>query len=252
MGPNFARSAPKVGAVAKAIEVDFQGEGSWSVSPPQTRHDPDSVMSNARSRTAKLEAVMVAVGESFSTCPCRRHVHWQRFSQFKTALQAPNLITGARKRVFWRQSTKGVETAKAELAKAEAKLAFEEDELSKAEHRLVALQHEAKTVPVSTPSRRGQVQEDADIPPAGALSIEVGQIRVPQTEPDSSEADAIQLLTSCCLVFLQELPHVLRVSDGTTSQTWVLSWCTWMRAYVADSSPTAARTSSTRSNRHAV
>ena len=69
MAPNFAKSAPKVGAVAEAIEVDFQGEGSWSVSPPQTRHDPDSVMSNARSRIAKLEAVMVAVGESHPTYP---------------------------------------------------------------------------------------------------------------------------------------------------------------------------------------
>ena len=158
----------------------------FSVSPPQTRHDPDSVMSNARSRIAKLEAAMVAVGESDATYPSlfdalqkARALAGVQPVQDRIA-STESFITRARKRV--ETERKGVETAKAELAKAEAKLAFEEDELSKAEHRLVALQQEAKTVLVSPfsvdPSRvPPRVQENAGsrrIAPGGALSIEVG------------------------------------------------------------------------------
>ena len=75
-----------------------------------TRHDPDSVMSNAGSRIAKLEAAMVAFGESDPTSQilprsAEDTLHWQRFSQFKTALQARNLSLHAPGSA-WRQSAK--------------------------------------------------------------------------------------------------------------------------------------------------
>ena len=84
---------------------------------------------------------------------------------------------------------------------------FEEDELSKAEHRLVALQQEAKTVLVSTPFSVDPSRVPPDVEAEFKKMQEViaslqqelsalrsGQVGVPQTEPDSSEADAIQLL----------------------------------------------------------
>ena len=94
------------------------------------------------------------------------------------------------------------------LAKAEAKLAFEEDELSKAEHRLVALQQEAKTVPVSTPFTVDPSRVPPDVEAEfkkmqeviASLQQELSALRsgqvgvVPQTAPDSSEADALHLL----------------------------------------------------------
>ena len=46
-----------------------KGRGQQRQSSVSPRHDPDSVMSNARSRIAKLEAAMVAVGESDPTYP---------------------------------------------------------------------------------------------------------------------------------------------------------------------------------------
>ena len=66
---NFAR--PKSEQWPKHSKSISKGKGRGqqrqsSVSPPQTRHDPDSVMSNVRSRIAKLEAAMVA-GESDPT-----------------------------------------------------------------------------------------------------------------------------------------------------------------------------------------
>ena len=78
---------------------------------------------------------------------------------------------------------------------------FEEDELSKAEHRLVALQQETKTdcacvntsgSEQSASRRGGRVQEDAGIIASFQQEISAfrsGQVGVSQTEPDSSEAE---------------------------------------------------------------
>ena len=141
-----------------------------------------------------------------SSTLCRRHVHWQRFSQFKTALQAPNLPLHAPGSA-WRQSAKVWRQPRRSSPRQKAKLAFEEDELSKAEHRLVALQQESKTVPVSTPFSVDPSRVHPDVEAEFKKMQEViaslqqelsalrsGQVGVPQTEPDSSEADAIHLL----------------------------------------------------------
>ena len=158
---------------------------------PQTRHDPDSVMSNARSRIARwLRGVQSDVSQPLSTL-CRRHVHWQRFSQFNTALQAPNLSLHPPGSA-WRQSAKGVETAKAELA----------DEL-----KCLAFKQEVKSVFVSTPfsvdlsrvlpdveAEFKKMQEVIASLQQELSALRSGQVGVPQTEPDSSEADGIHLL----------------------------------------------------------
>ena len=96
-----------------------------------------------------------------SSTLCRRHVHWQRCNQCKTALQTPNLSSHALGSE-WRQSAK-VETAKAELAKAEAKLACG--------------------------SKQSAPDVEAEFLQQELSALRSGHVGVPQTEPDSS-ADA--------------------------------------------------------------
>ena len=214
MGPNFARSAPKVGAVAKAIEVDFQGEGSWSAEAVFCQSSTDTSRSKFSHVQRTIQDCEVGSRDGCSwgvrsdvSQPLRRSAEDTCIGR-GSASSRPHCKHGIFH--YMRQEARGDRAQrcgdKAELAKAEAKLAFEEAELSKAEHRLEALEQEAKTVPVSTPFSVDPSRVPPDVEAEfkkmqeviASLQQELSALRsgqgVPLTEPDSSEAAAIHLL----------------------------------------------------------
>ena len=119
MGPNFARSAPKVGAVARAIEVEFQGEGSWSAEAVFCQSSADT----SRSRFSHVQrAIQDCEVGSRDGCswgvrsdisqPLRRSTEdtcFGRGSVQDRIASTESFITRARKRV--ETERKGVETA---------------------------------------------------------------------------------------------------------------------------------------------
>ena len=186
---------PKSEQWPKQSKSIFKGYGRGqqrqsSVSPPQTRHDPDSVMSNARSRIAKLEAAMVAVGESDPTYPSlfdalqkARALAEVQPVQDRIA-STESIITRARKRV---ETERGCGDSEGGARQGRSEIGFRGVEQGRAPSRGIATGSEdcasVNTIlsgsEQSASRRGGRVQEDAGshrIPPAGALSIEVGAI----------------------------------------------------------------------------
>ena len=218
MGPNFARSAPQIGTVAKAIEVDFQG--SWSA-------EAVFCHSSANTSRSRFNHVQRAIQDSEvgSRNGCSWGVRSDVFELLRRSAEGTCIGRGSpiQDRIANTESFGNAWRAKAVLAKVEAKLVFEEDKLSKAEHRLVALQKEAKTVPVSTPF----TVDPSRVPPVEAEfkkmqeviaslqqelpTMRSGQIGVvPHTAPDSSEADAPHLLRAQVVRLEEEAEGPLR------------------------------------------
>ena len=123
-------------------------EGSARTTPtasPSRASGPDTAMLNARARVAKLEAAMVAIGESDpaylalqDALKTARAQAQEKLVQDRIA-GTESFLERARKRVVAVRPE--VEQAKDAVIVPEGKLALEEEEVRKAEARLLVLQH---------------------------------------------------------------------------------------------------------------
>lgn len=117
--------------------------------------DPDAAMAHARGRVVKLEAAILAVGESDPTYPglfdaLKRARSQAELRPVQDRIAATEtFLERARKRA--QKERQEVEKARAILCAAEAKLSQEEDSISQAEDRLHALQEEARGMQESVP-----------------------------------------------------------------------------------------------------
>ena len=172
MGPHLVRPAPKVGAVAKAIEVNFP-RGRVVVDRGRSRfcHCP-----TRNPEIAKLEAAMVAVGESDPTFPSLFDA-LQKTRALAEVQPVPRPQCKHGIFHYTRQEARGDRgqrcgDAKTELAQGriETKLAFEA-KLSRTGSEDCAVNTNSQWIrflQTWKPSSR------RCIPPAGALSFEVG------------------------------------------------------------------------------
>ena len=117
--------------------------------------DPDTAILNARARVTKLEAVMLAIGESDTAYACLQDALKTARSQAQVKPVQDRIggtemfLKRARKRVA--AARQEVEKAKEGVVSAESKLALEEEEVRKAEARLLVLKQEANNMPASPP-----------------------------------------------------------------------------------------------------
>ena len=115
--------------------------------------DPDTALLSARARVTKLEAAMLAIGESDPEYPGLQDALKKARSQAQEKPVQDRIggtelfLERARKRVV--AARQEVEKAKEGVVSAEGKLALEEEEVCKVEARLLGLKQEANHMPAS-------------------------------------------------------------------------------------------------------
>ena len=121
--------------------------------PPRAPVDPDTALLNARARVTKLEAAVLAMGESDPEHPGLQVALKKARSQVQEKPVQDRIggtelfLERARKRVA--AARQEVEKAKEGVVSAEGKLALEEEEVRKAEAPLLVLKQEANHMPAS-------------------------------------------------------------------------------------------------------